>query len=467
MFMRYSEKQIIKKEDIDWKNFYRQVLALVVPIAVQNLINVGVQASDVIMLGKVGEKVLSGASLAGQVQFIMTLIFFGITSGATVLTAQYWGKGDTKTIEKILGMGLTGGLITAILFFGAAMAIPETLMHIFTSDESVIKEGVQYLRIVSVAYIFMAVTQVYLNIVRSIERVIISTVVYSISLLTNIVINAILIFGLCGFRPMGIRGAAIGTLAARAVEMLIVIWYAKFRNQDVKVRLSYMWNMNPVLFRDFLKFSLPVVMNELMWGLGTSANTAIIGHLGSAAVAANSVAQVARQLAMVIVFGISHATAIYLGKTIGSGRYEEAKIYARKFILLAFLFSAAGSVLLLFSGPVANANLALTKEAQGYLTFMFWVMAYFVIAQAVNATMVVGIFRSGGDTRFGLFLDVGTMWGCSILLGWAAAFVFHAPVRIVYAILLCDELIKLPITVKRFVSYKWLKNVTRELQNDR
>lgn len=465
--MRYSEKQIIKKEDIDWKNFYRQVLALVVPIAVQNLINVGVQASDVIMLGKVGEKVLSGASLAGQVQFIMTLIFFGITSGATVLTAQYWGKGDTKTIEKILGMGLTGGLITAILFFGAAMAIPETLMHIFTSDESVIKEGVQYLRIVSVAYIFMAVTQVYLNIVRSIERVIISTVVYSISLLTNIVINAILIFGLCGFRPMGIRGAAIGTLAARAVEMLIVIWYAKFRNQDVKVRLSYMWNMNPVLFRDFLKFSLPVVMNELMWGLGTSANTAIIGHLGSAAVAANSVAQVARQLAMVIVFGISHATAIYLGKTIGSGRYEEAKIYARKFILLAFLFSAAGSVLLLFSGPVANANLALTKEAQGYLTFMFWVMAYFVIAQAVNATMVVGIFRSGGDTRFGLFLDVGTMWGCSILLGWAAAFVFHAPVRIVYAILLCDELIKLPITVKRFVSYKWLKNVTRELQNDR
>ena len=166
--------------NIDWKNFYRQVLGLVIPIAIQNLINVGVQASDVIMLGRVGEKVLSGASLAGQVQFIMTLIFFGITSGATVLTAQYWGKGDRKTIEKILGMGLTGGILTAIVFFTAAMAMPETLMRIFTSDVEVIAEGVKYLRIVSIAYIFMAVTQVYLNIVRSIERVVISTVVFSI-----------------------------------------------------------------------------------------------------------------------------------------------------------------------------------------------------------------------------------------------------------------------------------------------
>lgn len=452
--------------NIDWKNFYRQVLGLVIPIAIQNLINVGVQASDVIMLGRVGEKVLSGASLAGQVQFIMTLIFFGITSGATVLTAQYWGKGDRKTIEKILGMGLTGGILTAIVFFTAAMAMPETLMRIFTSDVEVIAEGVKYLRIVSIAYIFMAVTQVYLNIVRSIERVVISTVVYSISLLTNITINAVLIFGLLGFPAMGIEGAAIGTLTARTVEMLIVIWYAKWRNKDIRVHISYMWKINPVLLKDYLRYSLPVIMNELMWGLGTSANTAIIGHLGSSAVAANSVAQVARQLAMVIVFGISHATAIYLGKTIGSKRYEQAKVYGKKFIALSLIFGIAGSVVILTAAPIANTFLALTPQAKQYLLFMFGVMAYFVIAQALNSTLVVGIFRSGGDTRFGLFLDVGTMWGCSILLGFAAAFFFHAPVPVVYMILLSDELIKLPITFRRFRSYKWLKNVTRELPKD-
>ena len=154
---------------INWKQFYRNVFALVIPIAIQNLINVGVTATDVIMLGKVGEKVLSGASLAGQIQYIMTLIFYGVTSGATVLTAQYWGKKDTRTIEKVLGMGLSAGLIVAVVFAGAALGMPETLMRIYTSDPEVIAEGVKYLRIVGFSYVFMAVTQVYLNIMRSIE----------------------------------------------------------------------------------------------------------------------------------------------------------------------------------------------------------------------------------------------------------------------------------------------------------
>ena len=166
---------------INWKQFYRNVFALVIPIAIQNLINVGVTATDVIMLGKVGEKVLSGASLAGQIQYIMTLIFYGVTSGATVLTAQYWGKKDTRTIEKVLGMGLSAGLIVAVVFAGAALGMPETLMRIYTSDPEVIAEGVKYLRIVGFSYVFMAVTQVYLNIMRSIERVMVATFIYLIA----------------------------------------------------------------------------------------------------------------------------------------------------------------------------------------------------------------------------------------------------------------------------------------------
>ena len=293
--------------EINKRKFYRQVFALVIPMALQNLINVGVTAADVLMLGRVSEKVLSGASLAGQIQFVMTLILFGTTSGATVLTAQYWGKKDTQTIEKILGMGMTIGVSCAALFTIVAEIIPEVLLHIYTSDPAVIAEGVKYLRIVALSYVLMAATQVYLYIMRSIEQVVIATVVYSASLICNVLVNALLIFGLFGLPKMGIMGAAIGTLTARIVELIIVIWYAKVKNHDVRFHPVYMRKIDKVLLKDFLIYASPVILNEMMWGLGSTANTAVIGHLGSAAVAANSVAQVARQLATVVAFGVSNA----------------------------------------------------------------------------------------------------------------------------------------------------------------
>ena len=448
--------------NINWRVFYRNVFALVVPMALQNLINVGVTAIDVVMLGKVGETALSGSSLAGQIQFIMMLLFFGITSGATVLTAQYWGKKDTRTIEKILGMGLSVSIVVAAVFTIAALLIPETLMRIYSSDVEVITEGARYLRIVGLSYLCIAVTQVYLNIMRSIERVLIATFVYFMSLVVNVVVNALLIFGLCGFPKLGIVGAAIGTLCARITETVIVLVYARTRNRDVRIRLYDMFHIDRVLLRDYMVYAMPVVLNELMWGLGSSANTAVIGHMGSAAVAANSVAQVARQLATVVVFGISNATAIYLGKTIGERQILHARAYAKRFVGLSLLLGTIGGGIILLAAPVAGANLELTEQAKQYMNFMFFVMSYFTIAQSVNTTMVVGVFRSGGDTRFGLIMDVSTMWGCSILIGAVAAFVLHASVQVVYVILMSDELIKIPICVYRYRTYKWLNNVTRE-----
>ena len=448
--------------NINWRVFYRNVFALVVPMALQNLINVGVTAIDVVMLGKVGETALSGSSLAGQIQFIMMLLFFGITSGATVLTAQYWGKKDTRTIEKILGMGLSVSLVVAAVFTIAALLITETLMRIYSSDVEVITEGARYLRIVGLSYLCIAVTQVYLNIMRSIERVLIATFVYFMSLVVNVVVNALLIFGLCGFPKLGIVGAAIGTLCARITETVIVLVYARTRNRDVRIRLYDMFHIDRVLLRDYMVYAMPVVLNELMWGLGSSANTAVIGHMGSAAVAANSVAQVARQLATVVVFGISNATAIYLGKTIGERQILHARAYAKRFVGLSLLLGTIGGGIILLAAPVAGANLELTEQAKQYMNFMFFVMSYFTIAQSVNTTMVVGVFRSGGDTRFGLIMDVSTMWGCSILIGAVAAFVLHASVQVVYVILMSDELIKIPICVYRYRTYKWLNNVTRE-----
>ena len=462
MFIKSFSRQTEDKMDINWKNLYKQVCLLIIPMALQNLINVGVQAADVFMLGRVGEKVLSGASLAGQIQFIMTLILFGTTSGATVLTAQYWGKKDTRTIEKILGMGMLIGIGGALAFALAAELIPETLLRIYTNDPEVIAEGAKYLRIVALSYVIMAATQVYLYIMRSIERVVIATVVYGASLIVNIIVNAVLIFGLMGFPKMGIEGAAIGTLISRILGLMIVIWYAKFRNKVVRFHLSDMWNIDKVLLKDFLFYATPVILNELVWGMGSSANTAVIGHLGSAAVAANSVVQVVRELSTVVVFGVSNATAIYLGKTIGERQYELAKAYGRRFAVLSVITGFIAAGIILVSAPAVSRFMTLSPEAKSYLMFMFFVMSYFALCQAINTTLVVGVFRSGGDTRFGLRLDATTMWCCSILLGAIAAFVFRASVPVVYVLLMSDEVIKVPITVKRFLGYKWIKNVTRE-----
>ncbi len=461
--MRFIKRQTTNDLNINWKGFYRSVFALVFPMAIQNLINVGVTATDVFMLGRVGEKVLSGSSLAGQIQFIMMLVFFGITAGATVLTAQYWGKRDTATIEKILGMGLSGGIVIAAAFTVLALLIPERLVGIFTSDREVIFEGAKYLRIVGLSYVFMAVTQVYLNIMRSIERVVVATVVYFVSLLVNIVINAVLIFGLFGAPRLEIAGAAIGTLCARITETVMVLLYARYKNKIVKIRVRNMIRIDRLLLSDYIRYAMPVIINELMWGFGTSANTAIIGHLGSEAVAANSVAQVARQLAQVVVFGISNATAIWLGKTLGERKPEHARAYARKFAVLSLILGILGGVFILLLGPVVSSVLTLSAVSRRYLGFMFFVMSYFVVGQAFNTTMVCGVFRSGGDTKFGLVMDVATMWGCSILLGAVAAFYFHASVPVVYVILMSDEIIKMPICWWRYRKYKWLRDVTRDM----
>lgn len=449
--------------ETNWKTFYKQVFMLVIPMAIQNLINVGVTAADVMMLGRVGEDVLSGSSLAGQIQFVMTLFLFGITSGATVMTAQYWGKRDTRSIEKIMGIGMLAAVSAGLIFTIASQLFPEQLLSIYTNDANVIAEGVKYLRVVSLSYVLMAMTQVYLYIMRSIERVIIATIVYSTSLVVNVILNALLIFGLFGFPKLGIVGAAVATLTSRIIEFAIVVFYAAKKNKVVKFRIGDVVHIDKVLFRDFLTYAAPVILNELLWGLGSSTNTAIIGHMGSAAVAANSVAQMARQLAMVVCFGVSNATAIYLGKTIGEKKFELAKVYGKKFLQLSIIVGAAGGAMILLAAPFINSFMTLSPEAQEYVKFMFFVMSYFTLCMSINTTLIVGVLRSGGDTKYGMLVDIGGMWCFSILLGAIAAFKFHASVEVVYIILMSDEVIKIPMSVSRFKSNKWIKDITRDM----
>lgn len=443
------------------KRFYSNVARLVMPMAIQNLINVGVTSTDVIMLGKVGETALSGVSLANQVYFILSLLFFGLTSGACVLTAQYWGKKDTRTIEKVMGMSFRISLLAAAVFTLAALVFPALLMRIFTTDQAVIEAGVSYLRIVAFSYMLSAFTNVYLNIIRSVEKVVIATVVYGTSLLANIIFNAIFIFGLLGVPAIGAAGAALGTLLARTIEVLIVVFYAVKMNDVVKIRWRDFFVKDKALGKDFFTYAFPVLLNELAWGAGMAAISAIVGHLGSSAVAAHSVAQVCRQLSMVIGFGISSAAAIMIGKAIGEKKEELAREYGRRFVKIAVLCGIGGGLLILGISPLVKSLLNLTPLAKSYLTAMMLIMSYYVVGQSVNTTMIVGIFRAGGDTRFGLILDVSVMWLCSILGSAVGAFVLGIPMPWVYILLCSDEIIKIPFSVYRYKTYKWLRNVTR------
>lgn len=444
------------------RKFYRTVISLVIPMALQNLINVGVQAADVIMLGRLDEAAISAASLAGQVYFIMTLLFFGLTSGAAVLTAQYWGKGDKKTIEKVLGLAVRLAVVIAALFTAAALIFPDKLMRIFSSEADVIEQGAHYMRIVALAYIPAAITMVYLNVMRSVERVIISTVVYTISLFVNVVLNAVFIFGLCGAPALGVRGAAIATAIARYCEFFIVIFYASRMNKTIRVRGSYLLKTEKILVSDFVKYALPVAANELMWGGGISMVTAIIGHMGKSAVAANSVAQVVRQLAMVVIFGVANATAIMLGKAIGEGKKENARIYSVRFLKITLALGVGGAIVVLGVSPIIRSFMTLGDEANSYLSAMMYVMSYFVFVSGFNTVLIVGVFRAGGDTKFGLLLDCGALWCIVIPLGAFAAFYLKLPVIAVYIILTSDELMKLPFSFWRYKSLKWLKDVTRD-----
>ncbi|MGI6010211.1 MAG: MATE family efflux transporter [Ruminococcus sp.] len=444
------------------KRFYKMVFALVLPMALQNLINVGVSAADVIMLGMVGETALSAGSLANQVSFILNLLMFGMSSGAAVLTAQYWGKKDTGAIEKVLGISMRIAVVVGIVFMAAALFIPRQLMFIFTQEEAIIAEGIPYLKVVAFSYLLMAVNMTYLNLMRSVERVLIGMITYAVSLGVNVIFNAIFIFGLLGCPAMGTAGAALGTTLARVTEFIIILIYNKRYNDILNIRLKLLAVKDRQMTRDFIRYASPVIINELVWGCGMAMLSAMMGHLGSAAVAAHSVTQTSRQLAMVVSMGLGNAAAIVLGKTIGEGKEDLARIQAGRFVKLAAILGVAGGAFVLFAvRPAVLTFMVMTPEAAEYLGYMMIILSYFCIFQSLGTIFIVGIFRAGGDTRIGLVLDFAGLWGCAVFLGSIAAFVLKWPVPAVYVVISFDEILKLPFSFWRYRSQKWLKNITR------
>ena len=445
---------------INWKQFYRNVFALVIPIAIQNLINVGVTATDVIMLGKVGEKVLSGASLAGQIQYIMTLIFYGVTSGATVLTAQYWGKKDTRTIEKVLGMGLSAGLIVAVVFAGAALGMPETLMRIYTSDPEVIAEGVKYLRIVGFSYVFMAVTQVYLNIMRSIERVMVATFIYLISLLMNIVVNAVLIFGLLGFPVMGVRGAAVATVLSRYVEACIVLsWTHKHTEKNIFAQGLYSTLKVPAnLTKKILIKGTPLLLNETLWAAGVAMLTQCYSVRGLNVVAGLNISNTINNVFNIVFIALGDSVAIVVGQLLGAGKMKEARDTDNKMIAFSVFCCTCVAAVMFVMAPLFPRLYNTNVEARTLAKYFIMITAFFMPQNAfLHATYFT--LRSGGKTIVTFLFDSVFIWVVSVTIAFTLSRFTGLPVLVIYAMVQAADMMKCVIGFILVKKGVWLQNI--------
>lgn len=476
---------------IDNRAFYKRLKELSFPIIFQSLMLALVAAGDALMLGRVSQEAMTAVSLATQVQFVQNMFLMAITGAGAILGAQYWGKGDSKTLKNLFNLMLAFAGVLSLVFFTACELFPGALMHIFAGDEELIRIGSAYLRIAGWSYLLTGISQSYLTIMKVTDHVRESAFVSSSAVILNILFNAIFIFGLLGAPRMEERGAALATTLSRVIELVLCLYISRgeryirpgwTRRQEAGTRdkgqtddgtvapregsslgseggRPRLWHKQ--LFIDFSKQCFPLMGGSLFWGVGFTSYTAIMGHLGVDAAAANSVAAVVRDLICCACNGVGSAAGIMVGNELGAGRLEMGKAYGIKLKNLSYVIGFASTALVLALTPLVVRMVILSEAAKGYLTGMMVIMAIYMIGRCVNTVTINGILDGGGDTVFDMYSLAVCMWGIAIPLALLGAFVFHWPVLLVYACTCLDEVGKIPWVMIRFRKYKWVRNLTK------
>ena len=444
------------------KKFYRNLAVMVLPMAIQNLLTSLVSASDALMLGLLDQDALSAISLASQINFVEQIIVFGLVAGTSVLAAQYWGKKDEAAVEKVLGITLRYTLLGTSVLCLASLIFPQYLMRFFTNDPHLIELGIPYLRIVAVSHIFVAISQTYLTIMKTTDRVKRSSIFGSTTVILNIILNSLLIFGLFGLPKMEIAGAALATTISRGVEVLLCL--IENRKKDVvRIRVRRIFESYPVLHKDFWHYTTPLLANMVAWGGAMTAYSAILGHLGTDAVAAHSIGNIVKNCIDCVGGGVGIGASIILGNQMGRGELEEAKRDGARFLRISLVIGTVAGLVILAGTPlILKAAYTLSPQAKHYLKYMLFMCAYYMIGRTLNTMLINGIFTAGGDTRFGFWCDLINLWVVIIPAALIAAFLLKAPVLVVYFILYLDEFTKIPAEIIHYKKYKWVKNITRE-----
>ena len=451
------------KERLDRKQFLLYALKLAFPIMIQNLISTLVNSADTIMLGYVSQTAMAASSLANQYTFVLFCFYYGLGIGTSVLCAQYFGKGDKQTVERIIGLAARVAILISLLFFVFSFFAPEAIMKIFTDSPQTIKEGAAYLKVLSFSFVFMGFSQVFVSALRSVGKIVFPSALYVVSLLVNVMMNAAFIFGLFGLPRLGVVGVALGTVSARAVEVILCFAYSA-AGKDIKFRLKNLFRRSGVLFKDFLKISAPSVVNDLMWGMAATTCTAILGHIGDDMVAANAVAVMVVNMGAIVCRGFSNATTIIVSQTLGENRMEDTKVYAKRMLWLTVIVSLLGCCVILAIRPfmVQFYHDKLTETAIYYLGIIMIMTTWRLVGEGINTCLICGCFRGGGDAKFGMVVDTVFMWGVSVPLMAIAAYVLKLPPVWVYFVMTLDEFEKMPVVFAHYFKFKWMKNITRD-----
>ena len=445
------------------KEFNAKLKKLTLPIAFQSLMLASVAAGDALMLGRVAQDQMTAVSLATQIQFVQNMFIMAATAAGAILGAQYWGKGDKITLQKIFNLMLRWSGLISLLFFAACEIVPETLMRLFSHDDPIIAIGSGYLRIAGFSYLMTGISQCYLTTMKVTDHVGPCAWISSSAVVLNILLNAVFIFGLLGAPKMEARGAALATTLARVVELALCLILSA-GEKYTRPAWNRFFERHKELTRDFRKQCLPLLGGGLFWGVGFTSYTAIMGHMGTDAAAANSVAAVVRDLICCVCNGVGSAAGIMVGNELGAGNLEKGKAYGIRLKNISFAIGFASMLVVFALTPLVTRMVILTDEAQSYLTGMMIIMGVYMIGRSVNTVTINGVLDGGGDTLFDMYSLAVCMWGVAIPLALLGAFVFHWPVLLVYACTCLDEVGKIPWVMARFRKYKWVKNLTRDTE---
>lgn len=442
------------------REFNRKLIRLTFPIAMQSLMLALVAAADAFMLGRFDQNAMAAVSLATQVQFVQNIILWAIVSGIGIMGAQYWGKGDIRVIGRIFAISVRLASLTSIAFFAACLAWPGGLMRLFANDPELLRAGAEYLKVAAWSYLLTGVSQCYLGVMKISGHVSASAVISSGAVVLNIVLNALFIFGLCGLTPMGVRGAALATVAARVAELALCIFVSKGKS-FIGLPIRELLCFDRALSRDFLRYSLPVLGAGLLWGIGFTAYTALMGHLGADAAAANAIAAVVRDLMCCLCNGFSGAAGILIGNELGAGRLARGRAYGNRMLLVSLLVGLLCAAVILSCIPALSCAVRLTAPARDCLRGMLAILALYMVGRSICTIVINGVFSAGGDTLFDIYSLLVCMWGIALPCAFIGAFWLHLPVLAVYACTCLDEVGKLPWVLVHHLRYKWVKDITR------
>lgn len=453
------------------KAFLKKTFAITIPIVLQNLLNNLVNLVDTLMIGQLGETSIAAVGLANKLYFVYALLLFGVSSGSGILAAQYWGKGELFNIRKVLRISLLMGIIGSLIFAIPGFFFPEFVMSIFTPLAGTIQEGAKYLVIIVFSYPLIAVSVVFVSILRSMNYVIIPVIITSVSIFVNIFLNYCLIYGRLGFPEMGVAGAALATVIARIFEfatLLILVYRHKAGDGKLGDFIHQKYDrakaqgesfLSKAFLSKYFNTALPVIANEFMWGLGVTMYSLVYGRMGDAATAAITITNTVEQVALVFFFGICHASAVILGNELGSNELKKAEEHAKNYIFMMFILSIVGGIIVyMVRNPVTNM-FDMSDEVLEYVKLCITVFALYMPVRMLNTLFIVAILRSGGDTKASLFLDVSGVYLIGIPMAVLGGLILKLPIYLVFAMVLTEEIYKLIFSYIRYKKKKWLRNI--------